>query len=151
MKVKFKYGIRTYSGTLDEMTYGSYRDGSVCIGRTWVYPKLTENNTLRGNVTKNLAKLWNMADSEYRNDFKVYSQRYGTLKVSGGKLVPTGFALFMKALNAWAKDEQPNLDLSTITAEDIDSMGEKVSTVAECVENGYLVSVPDYLDLNAAY
>ena len=33
MKVKFKYGIQTYSGTVDEMVYGSYRDGKLCIGR----------------------------------------------------------------------------------------------------------------------
>lgn len=151
MKVKFKYGIRTYSGTLDEMTYGSYRNGKVCIGRTYVYPKLTDNNALRGNITKNLAKLWNLASGEYREDFKDYSRRYGSLKTAQRKLVPTGFAFFMKAMSAWAKDEDPALDLSTLTAEDMDNVGTKVSSVAECVENGYLVSVPGHFDLDNEY
>ncbi len=38
MKVKFKYGIQTYSGTVDEMTFGSYRKGTLCIGRKYVIP-----------------------------------------------------------------------------------------------------------------
>jgi hypothetical protein len=57
MKVKFKYGIRTYSGTIDEMTYGSYRKGKVCIGRQWVLPKPTEQNTEIGAVATNLSDL----------------------------------------------------------------------------------------------
>ncbi|MDP3114547.1 MAG: hypothetical protein Q8M98_07195 [Candidatus Cloacimonadaceae bacterium] len=50
MKVKFKYGIATYSGTLDEMTYGSYRSGRLCIGRRWVMPSLTVQNKTIGSV-----------------------------------------------------------------------------------------------------
>ena len=50
MKVKFKYGIQTYSGTIDEMVYGSYRDDKLCIGREYVYPTPErENNALLGN------------------------------------------------------------------------------------------------------
>ena len=50
MKVKFKYGIRTFSGTVDEMTYGSFKKGKVCIGRRWVMPRLTDNNAALGSA-----------------------------------------------------------------------------------------------------
>jgi hypothetical protein len=33
MRVTFKYGIKTFSGTIDSMVYGAYRDGNLCIGR----------------------------------------------------------------------------------------------------------------------
>lgn len=42
MKVKIKYGIGTYSGNLDDMEYGNHRDGKLCIGREFGYPRLTE-------------------------------------------------------------------------------------------------------------
>ena len=42
MKVKLKYGIATYSGTIDEITFGSYKDDTLCIARKWVMPRLTD-------------------------------------------------------------------------------------------------------------
>ncbi|PKN74082.1 MAG: hypothetical protein CVU50_00460 [Candidatus Cloacimonetes bacterium HGW-Cloacimonetes-3] len=67
MKVQFKYGIKTYSGTADEMTYGSYRDGSVCIGRKYVVPSLTAQNTSLGAKLKNLADVFGDCSSGYKD------------------------------------------------------------------------------------
>ncbi|MDD4223400.1 MAG: hypothetical protein PHD87_02305, partial [Candidatus Cloacimonetes bacterium] len=66
MKVKFKYGIATYSGTIDEMVYGSYRDDKLCIGREYVYPRLTEYNAAIGGAGANLAILWASGSAEYK-------------------------------------------------------------------------------------
>ncbi|MCB5229874.1 MAG: hypothetical protein GX122_06375 [Candidatus Cloacimonetes bacterium] len=148
MKVKFKYGIRTFSGTVDEMTYSSYKDGSVCIGRRWVMPKLTEQNSTLGKISKNLAAIWEEASDEYKQDFASYAHLYGMLKSNRRKAVNSGFSLFVKAMYAWGKTEDPALDLSTLTFEDIDTLGGKVENVANCVSYGFLPSVPgwEYMD-----
>ena len=148
MKVKFKYGIRTFSGTIDEMTYGSYRKGKVCIGRAWVLPKPTTQNTELGAVAANLADLWSSASSGYKADFKAYAAKNTVENTPNNKLGATGYALFLKAMYAWADDETPAVDLKTVTLEDIGTLGDKVSTVADCVVNGYLASVSDYEDMD---
>ncbi len=149
MKVKFKFGIRTYSGTIDGMTYGSYRDDKLCIGREWVIPTPTAQNTEVGSVGANLAVLWAAASNEYKADFKTYSGKYATEKVPDTQLGPTGYALFNKAMWAWAEDEGPTVDLKTVTIEDIGTLGGKVASVAACATNGYLPAVTGSGDLDS--
>ncbi len=150
MKVVFKYGIATYSGLIDEMVYGSYRDGKLCIGREYVYPRLTANNTLLGSVGSNLAMLWGEASSAYKTDLKTYSQRNGTENIPKTQLPPTNYALWIKLMYAWA-DENPSVDLKTLTAEDFGITGSAVSTVKNAIDNGYLDKVSMYDDLTEAF
>jgi len=149
MKVKFKFGIRTYSGTVDDMTYGSYKDDKLCIGRQWVMPALTGNNAAIGSAAKNLATLWASASAGYKADFKTYAQRYGKQISGRDMLPPTGYSLWIKAMYAWAKDEDPELDLSTLIFEDIVTLGGKVASVSTCIANEYLPAVDPYDDLIA--
>ncbi|NLK49492.1 MAG: hypothetical protein GX294_02470 [Candidatus Cloacimonetes bacterium] len=147
MKVKFKYGIRTFSGTVDEMTYSSYKNGSVCIGRRWVMPKLTEQNSEMGKTSQNLSKLWEGASTEYKDDFAAYARLYGQLKSNRRKAVNNGYSLFVKAMYAWAKTEDPELDLKTVTLQDIDTLGGRVASVYGCVSNGILPAVPGWEEM----
>ena len=149
MKVKFKYGIRTFSGTLDEMTYGSYKDGQLCIGRRWVQPRPTDQNAAVGSAAKNLSSIWGQASEDYKADFKTYARRYGKQACAYNMLPPTGYSLWIKAMYAWAKDEDPDLDLSSLTFEDVVTLGSKVASVSACVSNGYLPAVSPYDDLDA--
>ena len=70
MKVNFKYGIKTYSGTMDEVTYGSYRKNTICIGRKYVKPRLTDQNALVGGKMKNLAIIYNDVSESYKQELK---------------------------------------------------------------------------------
>ncbi len=146
MKVKFKYGIRTYSGTVDEMVYGSYRKNRICIGRVYVYPRLTENNKKVGTIGKNLAGIWNVGDSEFKADFKLYALRYGVEHVPGNRLPPNAYSLWVKMMWDWAKTEE-NIELETLTAEDFSVSNAKISSVKACVENGFLPKVHGYDDM----
>ena len=149
MKVRFRFGIRTYSGTIDDMTYGSYRRNKLCIGREWVLPILTPQNTELGASMANLAVLWAAASNEYKADFKTYSVKYASEQVSIRQLPPTGFSLFIKAMWAWAEDEGPTLDLKSVTIEDVGTLGGKVASVAACVTNGYLPEVEGSGDMDS--
>ncbi len=151
MKVIFKYGIRTYSGTIDEMVYGSFRDDKLCIGREYVYPRLTAQNTLIGSIAKNLSLLYAAASADYKDDLKVYSQRNGTENVPKTQLAPSAYALFMKLMFAWQADDPEHVDLATVTSEDVDALGQKISTVKNCVTNGLLPMISSYNDLTGAF
>lgn len=151
MKVKFKYGIRTYSGTVDEMTYGSYRKGKVCIGRRYVVPKGTTQNVNFGEGGSNVAKIWSSASADYKADFKRYAELYGRYVVKGDKLPPTSYGLFIKAASNWAKNEDPPVELSVVQLEDVSTLGSPINTVADCVEAGFLPSVPGCAELNKSF
>ncbi|HPV14794.1 MAG TPA: hypothetical protein PL126_03995 [Candidatus Cloacimonadota bacterium] len=151
MKVKFKYGIRTYSGTVDEMTYGSYRKGRLCIGRQYVIPKATIQNEKMGNAAKNLALLWKSASDEFRADYKIYAGLYATYVSKANEMPPTCYALFTKAMHNWAKGEDPALDLADVQVEDITTLGAGISSIANCVNHNHLPAVPGYNNLNNSY
>jgi hypothetical protein len=148
MKVKFNFGIRTYSGTVDEMTFGSYRKHSLCIGRKFVIPRLTANNTLVGSVMKNLAKVYSACSEGYKADLKVYAYR-NTANVPAGKMPPNAYAIFVKMMYLFAESDSEHIDLETITHSDLQTVGTDIATVADAVSNGYLANVPDADELVA--
>jgi len=147
MKVKFKYGIKSYSGTLDEMTYGSYNDGDVCIGRKYVKPETTDNNLLMGDIMQNLADVYKKSSEFYRNDLYLFSRRNAKQNVPKGRIAPNGYALFLAMMYAWAADNPSTVDLLTIDIEDIQSTTAPVNRVADAIDNGYLPRVREYSDL----
>jgi hypothetical protein len=147
MKVKFKFGIKTYSGTVNDMTYGSYRNDNLCIGREYVYPKITENNTQKGLIVKNLSKQYHLLNPDYLADLKTYAERNGRENVPKTKLIPTAFALFLKMMYAWYESDPEHIDLTAVTLEDAVSADADVRTIARAVEAEFLpyVSVSDDL------
>lgn len=148
MKVKFKYGIRTYSGTLDEMTYGSFRKHTLCIGRKYVKPAFTDQNAKMGAIMKNLSALYAEADEGYLDDLGVYAVRNGRQNVPYGRLVPTRYAIFVKMMHAWQESDPEFVDLSAVTIEDIVSHESPVISVRDAVAAGLLARVKDYDELD---
>ena len=58
------------------------------------------------------------------------------------------YAFYTKVMWNWYKDDPDNIDLSTITMEDIQATGaDKIVNVRTCIENGYLRSIDIYEDL----
>jgi len=147
MKVKFKFGIETYSGTVDSMTYGSYRDDKLCIGREYVYPRITDNNHAMGNIMKNLASVYAAADPLYIADLKTYAMRNGSENVPKTKLIPTAFSLFIKMMYAWYDSDPEHVDLASVTVADIIALDADVQTVSDAIDAGFLPSVSVYDDL----
>jgi len=147
MKVYFKYGIKTYSGTVNGMTYGSYRKGNLCIGREYVYPNLTDNNFSMGAIMKNLAGVYHNASPDYVLDLKTYAERNGSENVSKTQLIPTAFSLFIKMMFAWYDSDPEHVELSTVTIGDIIALDADVKTIARAVEADFLPLISVYDDL----
>ena len=141
MKTKFKYGIATYSGTIDEITFGSYRDDTVCIARKYVIPRLTSNNTLMGTTLKNLAAVWSDVSVGYKDELKIYAAK-NVANIPRGKLPPTAFSIWVKMMFLFHELDEGHIDLSTITYTDLLTVGDDILSIAAAVENGYLANVP---------
>lgn len=148
MKVKLKYGIRTYSGTTDGMTYCSYRKGTVCIGRKHTLPRPTAQNTSMGIIMKNLAKVYAAVSPGYKADLKTYAARYEK-KVPSNKVAPGAYPLFVKMLFLFAELDAEHVDLATITHSDLLTVGSDIMSIADAVDNGYLPNVSGAAELTA--
>lgn len=152
MKVTFKYGIGTFRGMIDNAVFWPQKSGVASIMRKFTYPTLTPQNTLMGKIGKNLAYLWHEFTVAYKSDFRKYAQRYYVQYGSEGDFDParSPYAFWTHAIWAWSKDF-PNVDLSTLTMEDLNVTGIAISTVKNCIINGYLRVIDQYDDLTAGF
>ena len=149
MRVKFKYKIQSYSGTLDNIVFGSYRSGKICIARKYFYPEHTEQNTSFGLISKNIAKLWKAGSEGFKTQLKIYSRWYKIYNSSNNSGSPGAYSLWIKISYEWAKDE--HINLKNITPEEFLSLGTAIKTIKNCVDNGYLMPIPHYEILTASF
>ncbi len=147
MKVTFNYGFRTYSGKLDNMVYGSYRHGNLCLGRKFVYPVLTANNHEKGSIIKNLATVFHAASVGYIADLKTYCQRNGKENVAPDALIPSAFSMFLKLMWAWYESDPTHVDLEVVQISDIIALDADVRTLARAVNAGFLPYISTSADL----
>lgn len=138
MKVTLKYGIASYSGTIDDITFGSYKNDTLCIGRKWVMPRLTEQNTVMSMIAKNLSTLYGLCSAEYKSDLRTYAYQYGKEHSAKDKMYPNAYSIFVKMMFAFKKANEASVTLDTITYSDIQSLFPDVSTIAGAVDSGYL-------------
>ena len=148
MKVKFKYGIRTYSGTADEMTYGSYRNHMICIGRVYVKPNISEHHLRMKDIMANLGYLYNAATEGYRNDLKAYAIR-NRKNISKYQIPPTAYAIFTRIMHAWARESEGLINLADVTYEDIQATEAPVWKVKDAIDAGYIKKVRNYEELDS--
>ncbi|MEF3694996.1 MAG: hypothetical protein V3576_06565 [Candidatus Cloacimonadota bacterium] len=141
MKVTLKYNMGTYSGTLNDMTYGNYRDGAVCIGRRYVKPAETTQQTALGTVAQNLASIYKTIDPAYLQDLKDYATAYGKEISERDQLPPSAYAIWIKMMYAWRKSDVEHVFLETVTLADIVSMEAPIVTIQDAITSNLLPSV----------
>ena len=149
MKVKFRFGIRTYSGTVDEMTYENCKQGRLCLGREYVVPKYTGQNQLLGAIMKNLASVYHSTSVEYNADLKTYVTRARSYYMRTPKIQATAFSIFIQMLFAWYDTDPEHIDLSTVTVDDIVTKDADVRTLKRAIEAGFIKLIPVYDDLTS--
>lgn len=148
-KVIYKYGIGAMAGTIDGMVHRMSHTRLGSIARKWVMPRLTSNNELFGNVGANLRLLWDEFSSGWKNDLKTYAQRWFSAHASEYEFDPvrSRYAFYCKLMYAWQRDDPTHIDLTTLNAEDLASLGTPIATVKAAVESGYLPMIDNYSDL----
>ena len=152
MKVTFKYGIGTFTGMIDNAVFWKQKSGVASIMRKFTYPKLTIQNEIIGKIGRNLANLWLIINPLYKKDLKTYAERYYVQYGSEGDFDParSPYAFYTKLMWAWA-EQLPQVDLATLTIEDLLLTGDAIRTVKDAILNGYLRPIDQYDDLTNAY
>ena len=140
MEVVFKNILKAYSGKCDGLVYyyNSRLDRVLC--RRHVIPPLNKHNRRMAAISRNLKAL-NPA-SEFVNDLKIYAALYQDAPLSGQNV-------YIKLMYTLARTY--DVDLSTLTREQITEQELPCATVNQAVEAGLLPPVQGYERLTAAF
>lgn len=148
MKVKFKYGIKSYSGLLDEMVFCNYKARDVVIGREYnPSQRITTNNTKMGQCMVNIVMIYNATTEAYKAQLTEYAQKMFMLPEYQGKLAGNKMTVFLKMMWAWANTQAGAETLLNLSLDDF-SLGayEDLVNIKVAVDNGYLPAVDGYED-----
>ncbi len=146
MKVKFKYGIRSYSGALDDLVYANYADRDVVIGR--MLPRnheITAQNIAMGSKAIALSTIYAEVSDGFKEDLAAYLKKMYQLKEYRGKIKGNTYTTFVKMMWGASKDSENPLDIESLSVDDL-ALGAytQIENVKVAVENGYLPKVTGY-------
>ncbi len=147
MKVTFKNNVKAYSGSIDGTTFSTLNHGDLCYMKKYTVPKLTVQNTLLGNIFKNLANIWHEIADGYKSDFGLYALRYTSQHIPNDQFPWHSYTCYIRMMFQ-AKTQNPALDLTTLTLAQIISQNIPIQTVAAAIEAGLLDTVAPYADLD---
>jgi hypothetical protein len=145
MKVKMQYGMPPFSGQAGELVYCYNKRTGRMYARRYEYPTLTENHHKMGGVAKNLFKI--KPSDDFKFDCRTYAYLYATSRKNNGVLIWTWSNCFMHLMYALAK-AMPEIDLSTLTREQIYQQDLPCISIKRAVEAGLLEKVDNYQRLD---
>lgn len=150
MKVKFRFGIKNYSGTLDQLNYADFGDRG-CIARMLSDSRETtaQNEEIK-QKSQYIVEFYRLISDEFKQDLALYTMKMYNLKENRTKIAGNRYSTFVKLMWAVSKLENGAIDLSSLSIDDaVIGSYENFSTVKAAVENGYLPVVPGYEELTA--
>ena len=148
MKVKFRFGIKSYSGTLDELNYANYEDRSVVIGRMLpTNREMTAQNENLGSKSSKISDFYLGTSDGYKADLKAYAKKMYNLKAYKNKLAGSGYTAFIKMMWAASQIVTNPIDIDSLSIDDL-SMGSynDISSVKTAIDKGFLPKVDGYED-----
>lgn len=140
MKPTFKYMVQGYSGKCDGLVY-YYNEKlrrTICrkLGKC---PHLEQHDKIR-SISQNLSAL--ELSEAYKLDLQHYTFRYTQRKEKDRKPITSWYSVFLMIM--WAMAKQMNINLATITREQIENDKLPCRTVKQAVEAGFIPVVRDY-------
>ena len=145
MKVKFKYGIGSYSGTLDMATFYETKRGGASFMRKWVMPRATEQNTILAKKSTNISNIWKQTSGEYKDDMETYCNLYeatGPDAQNPFHVKITSYAMFTRMMYKFEATSGDTVDLVSLSFGDITTLFPELTTIAASCAVGVLVDVP---------
>ncbi|MEN6445690.1 MAG: hypothetical protein ABFC98_06540 [Candidatus Cloacimonas sp.] len=146
MKVEFKYGLAGYTGKADDLVY--YFDPSTgkVYARRKTYPRLTKENERIGKISQNIFGL--KPSEAYKDDLKLYLLKYKGIAPKSSPCFRSWVNVYIYLMTNMAK-LYPDIDLKTITREQIDQNNLPCKSVRDAVVSGILPPVRGYERLDA--
>ncbi len=150
MKVKFKYGIKSYSGTLDDMVFANFEDRNVVIGRMLPADReATPQNEIIASNSRIISTFYKSLSAAYKQDLTEYAKKMFNLKAYSNRVAGSGYSVFNKIIWAANDDTGNPLDISSLSADDIVAgTYPQIDTIKAAVENGYIPMVGGYEEFN---
>lgn len=148
MKVKFRFGIKSYSGTLDELNYANYEDRSVVIGRMLPVNRETtsQNENLKTNAQA-ISEFYSVVSDGFKEDLKAYAKKMYKLAPYRKQIAGNRYTVFVKLLWAVSRQESGAIDLTSLSIDDAQiGSYENFSSIKSAVENDLLPKVDGYED-----
>ena len=153
-KIKYASFVAGLSGKSGSSVF--YRSSSAGFGylRTFTYPKITEENNLRGTEFKNLTEQLKFVTTAGIADLKAYAAKYRNLpQVGAGELSARAnnhVAIWIMAIHNCGKDNSPSLDVATVTLSDLTTLF-AFTSVKKLIQQGWLPAVPGWEELTAGF
>lgn len=141
MKTRMQFGMMPISGKAGELVFCHNRRTGGMYAREYTYPKLTENHHQMGGVAKNLFRL--MPSDDFKYDCRTYAYFYATARNNRGVKIWTWSNCYLHLMYAMAK-LMPEIDLNTITREEIYQRDLPCISIKRAVEAGLLEVVDNY-------
>jgi hypothetical protein len=141
MKAKFQFGLAAMTGRSGDIVYCMDKVSNRVYVRRYVYPRISEHNHNMGNISKNVFAL--QPSEGYKEDMKDYLFRYRALRFGSNKQITCWSVLYIKMMRDMAK-AVPDIDLLTITREEIYARDLPCISVKRAVDAGLLPKVYGY-------
>jgi hypothetical protein len=144
MKVHYKRAMCGFSGTADEAVYYYHPRLQLSLMREYVKPRESSANRRIKAVMANLKLI--KPSAGYKQNFKDYLISYNNKPEHQGKLMLSWNNLYLKMLFALEK-ANPEVDLTTLSREQIYAEDLPCKCVKTAVEAGLLPAVEGYARL----
>ena len=151
-KIKYASFVAGLSGKSGSSVF--FRSPNTGFGylRAFTYPKITNNNHLRGTEFKNLTQQLKFVSAAGIADLKAYAAKYCKLpQVGEGDFSARAnnyVAVWIMAVHNCAKEFADSITADTVTISDLRSLF-SFADVATLVVEGWLPAVPGYEELTA--
>jgi hypothetical protein len=142
MKAYFKWGLTGYSGTCDKAIYYYHPRLKLCLMRPYRYPDNKVNTDRTINIMANLKLI--QPSEGYKRNFSDYVLFYNECKEYQYKPMLSWNNVYLKMMFALQKAMPEQVDLKTISREQIYAQNLPCKTLKAAIDFGLLPAMPDY-------
>ncbi len=142
MKAHFKYGLNGFTGTVDEAVYYYNPKLRKCLMRKYKYPDNPVNTERTISIMSNLKLL--QPSEGYRLNFYDYLLCYNECKEYQHKPLISWNNAWLKMMFALQKAMPEQVNLKTITREQIYAQNLPCISLRDAIDAGLLPMMPDY-------
>jgi hypothetical protein len=142
MKVQLDLITKALIGKVGKLVFYLIPKSNVLLARAYKKPKYNITNKNLGQKSTNLSRFYHSVSAGYHADLVYYATQLNVATV-GQPCVYNAYNVFVKMMYS-LKQLYPEIDLKTITPQQVIDDGLPIVTLCQAVENEVLPTVPNY-------
>lgn len=150
-KIVYSSLVSGIAGRVDDIVYYRGRNPTFGYIRGYIYPRITPNNVRFGQKMHNVGKIWAETAPPFKSDMEKYMYQYRNLPPDLKTLTEKANnspAIFVKVMFEFEKRNSEHIGLDSIALDDIYDLYPELRSVKSMVENGFLLKLPGWKDLD---